>query len=261
MEIKIYQVDAFADNSFTGNPAAVCPLSEWLCDELLQKIAEENNLSETAFFVMQGDGYCLRWFTPENEVDLCGHATLAAAHVLFKHFNYSKKPIAFYTKSGTLEVRKSSQGYSMDFPASVIKPIAAPKLLQEALGVTPLNTFMAFDYIVVLDSEAQVMSISPDFMKLATLDLRGVVITAIGDSVDFVSRCFFPKLRVNEDPVTGSAHCELAPYWANKLKRNHLVGKQLSKRTGTVQCEVSGDRVILSGNAVDYMSGLITIKI
>lgn len=261
MNIKIYQVDAFADNSFTGNPAAVCPLNEWVCDELLQKIAEENNLSETAFFVMQGDGYCLRWFTPENEVDLCGHATLAAAHVLFKHFNYSKESIAFYTKSGTLVVRKSSQGYSMDFPASVIKPIAAPQLLQEALGVSSLNTFMAFDYIVVLDSEAQVMSISPDFMKLATLDLRGVVITAAGDNVDFVSRCFFPKLRVNEDPVTGSAHCELAPYWANKLKRTHLVGKQLSKRTGTIQCEVSGDRVILSGHAVDYMSGLITIKL
>jgi PhzF family phenazine biosynthesis protein len=260
MEIKIYQIDAFANNTFEGNPAAVCPLNEWLSDEHLQKIAEENNLSETAFFVAEGNGYSLRWFTPEDEVDLCGHATLAAAHVLFQHTGYVKKSILFYTKSGELEVSRSSSGYSMSFPASDAKPIDTPSVLKEALGVVPTKTLVAFDYIVVLDSESQVKSLSPDFVKLQALDLRGVVVTATGEETDFVSRCFFPKLRVNEDPVTGSAHCELAPYWAKKLSRNQLVGKQLSQRTGLVQCEVVGDRVVLSGTAVDYMTGLVTIK-
>jgi len=260
MKIKIYQIDAFADNTFEGNPAAVCPLHEWISDELLQKIAEENNLSETAFFVAENNGYSLRWFTPEDEVDLCGHATLAAAHVLFQHLGYVKESILFYTKSGKLEVRKSGSGYSMSFPASDLEPIDTPKELMEALGVVPTKTLVAFDYIVVLDSESQVKSISPDFVNLQTLDLRGVVVTAPGKEVDFVSRCFFPKLRVNEDPVTGSAHCELAPYWAKRLNRNKLVAKQLSQRTGMVQCEVIDDRVILLGNAVDYMSGIITIK-
>lgn len=260
MEIKIYQIDAFANYTFEGNPAAVCPLNEWLSDELLQKIAEENNLSETAFFVAQGNGYSLRWFTPEDEVDLCGHATLAAAHVLFQHLGYAKDSISFYTKSGVLEVCRSSMGYSMSFPATVVQPIDTPMLLKEALGIVPTKTLVAFDYIVVLDNELQVKSLTPDFVKLHALDLRGVVVTAAGDETDFVSRCFFPKLRVNEDPVTGSAHCELAPYWAKKLNRNKLIGKQLSRRTGLVQCEVVGDRVILSGNAVDYMSGTVTIK-
>ena len=260
MEIKIYQVDAFADNTFEGNPAAVCPLDEWISDELLQKIAEENNLSETAFFVAEDKGYSLRWFTPEDEVDLCGHATLAAAHVLFQHLGYVKESILFYTKSGTLEVGRSDSGYSMSFPASDPETIDTPAVLEEALGVVPTKTLVAFDYIVVLDSESQVRSISPDFIKLQTLDYRGVVVTAPGDEVDFVSRCFFPKLRVNEDPVTGSAHCELAPYWAAKLSRNKLIGRQLSQRTRMVQCEVIGDRVILVGNAVDYMSGTVSIK-
>lgn len=260
MEIKIYQIDAFADNTFEGNPAAVCPLNEWISDELLQKIAEENNLSETAFFVAENNGYSLRWFTPEDEVDLCGHATLAAAHVLFKHLGYNKESISFYTKSGVLEVEKSDSGYSMSFPASDIAPIDTPKELKEALGVVPIKTFIAFDYIVILESESEVKSISPDFVKLQALDLRGVVVTAPGDKVDFVSRCFFPKLRVNEDPVTGSAHCEIAPYWAQKLGCNELKGRQLSQRTGIVQCEVVGNRVTLLGNAVDYMSGIVTIK-
>jgi PhzF family phenazine biosynthesis protein len=260
MEIKIYQVDAFANKSFEGNPAAVCPLDEWISDVLLQKIAEENNLSETAFFVAEENGYSLRWFTPEDEVELCGHATLAAAHVLFQHFNYDNKSIFFSTKSGTLEIEKSGSGYSMSFPASNAKPIETPKGLEEALGVVPTKVLAAFDYIVVLESESQVKSLTPDFVKLQALDLRGVVVTAPSDEVDFVSRCFFPKLSVNEDPVTGSAHCELAPYWAKKLGHNKLVGKQLSQRRGIVHCEVLDDRVILLGNAVDYMSGIVTIK-
>lgn len=260
MEINIFQVDAFASKTFEGNPAAVCPLKEWLSDDLLQKIAEENNLSETAFFVEEGEGYALRWFTPEDEVDLCGHATLATAHVLFKHLGYTKESISFYTKSGELEVTRSSAGYSMSFPASELNVIEPPTILAEALGIVPVKTLAAFDYIVELESELQVQSLSPDFVKLQALDLRGVVVTAAGKNTDFVSRCFFPKLRVNEDPVTGSAHCELAPYWAKKLNRNKLVGKQLSQRTGLVQCEVIEDRVILSGSAVDYMSGIVTIK-
>jgi PhzF family phenazine biosynthesis protein len=260
MEIKIYQVDAFASNIFEGNPAAVCPLKSWLSDELLQKIAEENNLSETVFFVAENQGYSLRWFTPEDEVDLCGHATLAAAHVLFEHQGYSKESITFYTKSGLLEVGRSHFGYSMSFPASSLEPIEPPPELLEGLGIAPTEIFVASDYIVVLDNESQVKSLTPDYFTFQKLDLRGVVVTAPGNEVDFVSRCFFPKLRVNEDPVTGSAHCELAPYWSEKLNKNILVGKQLSKRTGIVQCEVIGNRVILSGNAVDYMTGIINIK-
>lgn len=261
MDIKIYQVDAFANKTFEGNPAAVCPLDEWLPDELLQSIAEENNLSETAFFVAEGDGFKLRWFTPEDEVDLCGHATLAAAHVLFQHLGYNRKSIVFDTRSGTLEVVMSGQGYSISFPRCDIQPIATPQQLEESLGVKPIQTLLGFDYVVLLESEAQVKSLTPDFVKLKSLDLRGVVVTAPSDEVDFVSRCFFPKLRVDEDPVTGSAHCELAPYWAETLNRNNLVGKQLSQRTGIVYCEVSGDSVILTGTAVDYMSGTISVNV
>ena len=261
MKLNIYQVDAFSENVFEGNPAAVCPLKEWIADNLLQKIAEENNLSETAFFVAEKDGFRLRWFTPEDEVDLCGHATLATAHVIFKHLEHIKESVCFYTKSGELEVSRSSLGYSMSFPATQIKPVEPPKGLLEAIGVDSAKTLSGFDDIVVLENQAQVQSLSPDFAKLMELESRGVVVTAVGDETDFVSRCFFPKLRVNEDPVTGSAHCELAPYWAGQLNRNNLVGKQLSKRTGVVHCEVVDDRVILSGHAVDYMSGEITIKI
>ena len=260
MEIKIYQVDAFASNLFEGNPAAVCPLPYWLPDELLQKIAEENNLSETAFFVAQDQDYSLRWFTPKDEVDLCGHATLAAAHVLFKHMEHSKESIVFHTKSGELEVSKSALGYSMSFPASFIEPIEFPSELAEGLGIVPTTVLAAFDYIVVLNNESQVMSIKPNFSKLQQLPLRGVVVTAPSNEVDFVSRCFFPKLNVNEDPVTGSAHCELAPYWSKELNKTNLVGRQLSKRTGLVQCSVLDQKVILSGNAIDYMSGIINTK-
>lgn len=260
MQVKIYQVDAFALNLFEGNPAAVCPLDEWLPEELLQQIAEENNLSETAFFIKEEQGYRLRWFTPEDEVDLCGHATLAAAHVLFQHLGYSNKSVSFYTKSGELEVTRDGSNYSMSFPASLPKPVEAPPELIESLGVTPCKVLAAFDYIVVYENEVQVSNITPDFSLLQKLDLRGVVITAPGNDVDFVSRCFFPKLRVNEDPVTGSAHCELSPYWSEILNKTTLLGKQLSSRTGEVGCEVVGDRVILSGSAVDYMEGVITLN-
>lgn len=260
MELNIFQVDAFASEVFEGNPAAVVPLDSWLPDHTLQKIAEENNLSETAFFVAENDSFSLRWFTPEGEVDLCGHATLATAHVLFERLGYSDHAIQFQTNSGLLIVEKSDSGYSMDFPATVPTAVVAPSILIDALGVSPKEVLTGFDYVVVLDNETEVRSVAPDFAKLSQLDLRGVIITSPGDKVDFVSRCFFPKLRVNEDPVTGSAHCELAPYWSEKLGKNRLMAQQLSKRTGIVGCEVTGDRIVLQGNAVDYLQGKITVK-
>lgn len=261
MKIKLFQVDAFASKVFEGNPAAVCPLDEWLPDELLQKIAQENNLSETAFFVALAQGINLRWFTPKAEVDLCGHATLAAAHVLFQHLAYSGTEIKFQTKSGELAVVKIDTDYAMDFPASKLTPIKPPADLLQGLGVTPAAVFSAFDYVVVLDNEDAVRNLKPQFANWLDLDLRGVVVTAIADdkNTDFVSRCFFPKLDVNEDPVTGSAHCELAPYWSEQLNKPQLIARQLSNRGGLVECELINDRVKLTGQAVDYMQGEIWV--
>ena len=262
MKLSIYQVDAFASKVFEGNPAAVCPLDEWLDDEVLQKIAEENNLSETAFFVLSEKGIQLRWFTPLEEVDLCGHATLACAHVLYKHLGYTKPQIYFQTKSGELIVTKKTSGFSMDFPASIPVELNTdtPLDLIHALGnIKPKKIMAAFDYIIVLNSEDEVKNLNPDLSMWLNIDLRGVVVTAQGDDVDFVSRCFFPKLRVNEDPITGSAHCELTPYWASVLHKNKLKARQISIRSGLVLCELANDRVILTGSAVDYMVGEITI--
>jgi len=260
MELNIYQADAFASNVFEGNPAAVCPLEQWLPDETLQKIAQENNLSETAFFVPEGDRFSLRWFTPEAEVDLCGHATLATAHIIFQHLGYPGQRIKFETKSGELVVEKAGLDYSMDFPATPPQSIAAPDTLIEALGTAPIEVLAAYDYVAVFASEEQIKAISPDFLSLSKLDLRGVLITAPGGSTDFVSRCFFPKLGIDEDPVTGSAHCELAPYWSKRLGKNRLMAKQLSKRTGMIGCEAREDRVVLTGKVADYLQGKITIK-
>jgi PhzF family phenazine biosynthesis protein len=260
MKIKLYQVDAFANKVFEGNPAAVCPLENWLDDHLLQKIAEENNLSETAFFVQTDKNIQLRWFTPLEEVDLCGHATLAAAYVLYQHCHYCAPSAIFDTKSGQLVVTKIDAGFSMDFPASMPQVVDAPAALLLGLGNIKAHTILAgFDYVVVLDSVKEVMSLNPDFSQWLNLDLRGVVVTAQGTDVDFVSRCFFPKLSVNEDPVTGSAHCELAPYWGRRLGLSVLCGRQLSKRSGVVHCGLVEDRVILTGNGVEYMTGEISV--
>ena len=259
MKLDIYQVDAFAEKVFEGNPAAVCPLGEWPSDDVLQKIAEENNLSETAFFAPENQGFKLRWFTPAAEVDLCGHATLAAAHVLYEHLAYSGPEISFSTRSGTLVVQKAATGLRMDFPASMPKVVQPPQNLAAGLGREPKEVLAAFDYIAVLDSEDEIENLQPEFSTWLDLDLRGVVATAPGKEVDFVSRCFFPKLRVNEDPVTGSAHCELAPYWGKRLGLKNLKARQLSKRAGLVACSLVEDRVILYGNAVSYMQGQITI--
>lgn len=257
MKIKQYQVDAFASRAFEGNPAAVCPLESWLDDGVLQAIAEENNLSETAFFVPSEKNFKLRWFTPVKEVDLCGHATMAAAHVIFEIFGYTEQVISFETRSGELFVEKKGAVLQMNFPASQPTPREIPEILAEGLGRRPIEVLAADDYLAVFDTEATVRAITPDHALLAQLDLRGVIITAPGVEVDFVSRFFAPKLGIPEDPVTGSAHCELAPYWAGKLGKNILSARQVSKRGGNLACELRGDRVVLSGSAVTFMEAEI----
>jgi len=257
MKIKQYQVDAFATRAFEGNPAAVCPLDSWLDDSLLQAIAEENNLSETAFFVPSEKGFKLRWFTPVTEVDLCGHATLAAAHVIFEALGYDKPVITFETRSGDLFVKKNGKRLEMDFPACPPIPCEPPEILAEGLGQRPIEVLAADDYLAVYDSEATIRAITPNQALLGQLDLRCVVITAPGTDVDFVSRVFGPKFGIPEDPVTGSAHCALAPYWARKLGKRILSAKQVSKRGGNLICEVRADRVALSGCAVTFMEAEI----
>lgn len=258
MKIKQYQVDAFATRAFEGNPAAVCPLDSWLDDIQLQAIAEENNLSETAFFVPSEKGFYLRWFTPVKEIDLCGHATLAAAHTLFDSLGYAKPAITFETRSGDLFVTRKGQLLEMDFPACPPTPCLLPELLAEGLGQRPLAVLAADDYIAVFDNEATIRAITPNQILLGQLDLRGVAVTAPGVEVDFVSRFFAPKYGIAEDPVTGSAHCELAPYWANKLGKRILSAKQVSRRGGNIVCEVNVDRVRLSGQAVTFMEAEIS---
>jgi PhzF family phenazine biosynthesis protein len=259
VKLRQYQVDAFARHVFEGNPAAVVPLVSWLDDAVLQAIAEENNLAETAFFVPSVKGFHLRWFTPTTEVDLCGHATLATAHVLFEHLGHAGLTLTFETRSGDLMVQRQGKLLVMDFPARPPSPCPPPEALPKGLGQHPVHVLAADDYVVVFDSEAAIRSIRPDHAHLGTLDLRGVIVTAPGQEVDFVSRFFAPKYGIPEDPVTGSAHCALAPYWAARLGKTRLQAKQLSKRGGEVLCEVNGNRVMLSGRAVTFMEAECTI--
>ncbi len=260
MKIRQFQVDAFAHRLFEGNPAAVCPLDDWLPDHVLQSIAAENNLSETAFFVRRELGFALRWFTPVAEVDFCGHATLASAHVLFDALGHTETAVVFETRSGTLTVEREGDLYAMNFPAQPPRSCALPEALVAGLGATPSQVLAADDYLAVFDSEAQVRSLEPDFPKLRRLDLRGVIATAPGDEFDFVSRFFAPRFGIDEDPVTGSAHCVLAPYWSGRLGKNRLRARQISKRGGGVICDMSGDRVILRGGAVTFMTGEIVLQ-
>lgn len=260
MKLKLYQVDAFAAQVFEGNPAAVCPLEHWLDDAILQAIAEENNLSETAFFVPSKKGFKLRWFTPVKEIDLCGHATLATAHIIFSTLGYSQQVITFETRSGELLVEKKGSLLQMDFPVCTPVSCKPPDLLIDALGQRPIEVLAADDYMAVFDSEATIHAITPNQALLSQLDLRGVTICAPGADVDFVSRFFAPKFGVPEDPVTGSAHCSLAPYWANRLGKTTLNARQVSKRGGNITCEMKGDRVLLSGQAVTYMEAEIAFK-
>lgn len=262
MNLDIYQIDAFTDRPFSGNPAAVCPLNEWLPDELMQQIAFENNLSETAFFVPDSDGYRIRWFTPTVEVDLCGHATLASAHVLYSFLDYQKDKILFQSKSGVLPVTKAGQNlYSLDFPRN--NPIHVPDPPRNILdGLNLRNAEVQrgrLDFMVVLSTQKEIEALKPNYDLLAQSPARGLVVTAPGNDSDFVSRCFYPQTGINEDPVTGSAHTMSAPYWAQKLGKNKLSAIQLSPRGGSLQCTVTEQRVIMTGSAVTYLKGEITV--
>ena len=260
MELDIYQIDAFAQNSFEGNPAAVCPLESWLDDDLMQNIALENNLSETAFFVKEGDIFHIRWFTPTVEVDMCGHATLASAYVLFNNLSFKDKEIVFTSKSGILKVTKNGELLEMDFPAQDIKECEVPLPLMVAFDAVPCECYEAMDYIVVFDDEKDIQNAKPDLSKLKELPLRGVIITAKSQKYDFVSRFFAPNAGVDEDPVTGSSFTQLVPYWAKVLKNKSFHAKQISHRGGEVFCELDRDRVKISGYCVLYLQGNINIS-
>lgn len=260
--IKIYQADAFTDQLFGGNPAAVCPLAEWLPDETMQQIALENNLADTAFFVPDGEGFMLRWFTPELEIDLCGHATLASAHLLYTELSYAKEAINFKTKvAGTLTVSKKDDLYTLDFPSRPPQPCEIPDILLEALGgsSTPFSIQKSRDYFLVYEKEEDIINLKPDFALLGKIDVIGIIVTAPGKEVDFVSRFFAPSCSVPEDPVTGSAHCTLIPYWAKRLGKNSMHAYQLSARKGEIWCENKGDRVLISGKAITFLRGEIFV--
>jgi PhzF family phenazine biosynthesis protein len=259
MELKLYQVDAFADRLFKVNPAAVCPLQAWLPEKTMQAIAMENNLSETAFFVKEGSGWRIRWFTPATEVKLCGHATLAAAYVYVTHLSPDAKQIEFNSHSGPLTVTRDGDLLTLDFPQQSVEPLAPPALLGEALGVEPREVYAADDWLVLLESEAQVRALQPNMPLLKQLERRGVIVTAKGVECDFVSRFFAPKYGIDEDPVTGSAHTKLAPFWAARLGREKLHARQLSARGGDLYCELKGERVLISGRVVPYLQGTITL--
>ena len=260
MELNIYQIDAFASKPFEGNPAAVCPLDEWLPDEIMQSIAEENNLSETAFFIPTGNGFHIRWFTPTSEVDLCGHATLASAYVLFNILGYKGDKIVFNSKSGILTVTKDDEWLVMDFPAQPPVLCEIPPEIVKAFDVAPIECLKSEDYMVVFEREMDVETANPDFAQLKKLDLRGVIITAKSSSYDFITRFFAPKYGVPEDPVTGSAYTQLAPYWASKLGKKRFNVKQVSLRGGELSCEIVDNRVLISGKAIKYLEGKIKIE-
>jgi len=260
MRIPIYQIDAFADRPFAGNPAAVCPLEAWLPDELLQAIALENNLSETAFLVPNGaDGYHLRWFTPEIEVPLCGHATLASGYLVLDRLAPERDSVGFQTLSGRLEVRRDGGRLSMDLPADPPRPATPPAGLVAALGRVPLEVLRGRYWLAVFEREADVRELTPDIAALGRFPPGNVCITAPGETVDFVSRFFAPAAGISEDPVTGSAHSCLTPYWAARLGRERLQARQLSARGGELLCALAGDRVVLSGRCAFYMEGRIVL--
>ena len=260
MKLTLYQIDAFAEKVFSGNPAAVCVLDSWLEDKTMQQIAQENNLAETAFLVKTDDRYEIRWFTPEIEVDLCGHATLASAFVLFRFFEQNISQLEFFSpRSGILKVEKGDDGYlTLDFPADETSFIDEIEAITKAIGVTPLKTIKGkTDYLLIYNSQKEIEQISPNFHLLDQLDCRGVIVSAPGDKVDFVSRFFAPQCGIPEDPVTGSAHTTLTPYWAKVLGKNKMTAKQLSPRGGNLNCEYLGERVKIGGKAVLYMIGEI----
>ncbi len=259
MQIKLYQIDAFTDRPFAGNPAAVCPLDDWLDDATLQAIAAENNLSETAFIVPGDAGYRLRWFTPAVEVPLCGHATLASGYVVLNHLRPETDAVVFETLSGPLHVRRDGDRLAMDLPALPPEPVEPPPGLVESVGGAPVETLKANYHMLVYANEEEIEVLTPDIAGLGRLDGVNVMATAPGREVDFVSRFFAPASGIDEDPVTGSAHCMAAPYWAMKLDKSVLTARQISKRGGDLVCEPIDGRVRLTGACAFYMEGTITL--
>ena len=260
MKIPIFQVDAFTSDIFKGNPAAVCPLKEWLPDKMMQNIAMENNLSETAFYVEENGTFNIRWFTPKAELDLAGHPTLATAHILLNEFQNDNKELTFKTKVGdTLKVTINENLYLMDFPSRPPKRINEIDLLYEALGKKPLEILAYRDLIAVFNDQDEILSISPDLEKLKKIDYPSIVITSLGDNSDFVSRNFAPKLGIPEDPVTGSSHCELIPYWSNKINKKEMIALQISERGGKIYCTNKENRLLRGGKAVTFLRGEIDL--
>ena len=260
MKLPLYQVDAFSSSVFGGNPAGVVPLEHWIDDRTMQAIAAENNLAETAFFARDGEGFHIRWFTPEVEIDLCGHATLASAHILFTKLEPGREAVEFASKSGPLRVTRDRDRLVLDFPVWTPVACAPPPGLFEALGAEPRETYRGgSDFLLVFENEAQVRALVPDFGALRRVESRGTIVTAPGDDVAFVSRFFAPSAGVPEDPVTGSAHCALTPYWVARLGKNPLHARQISRRGGELTCELAGDRVKIAGRAALYLEGSITV--
>ncbi len=258
--MTIYQVDAFNNEIFKGNPAAVCPLEEWISEELMQHIAEENNLSETVFFVKTKQSFDIRWFTPASEIDLCGHATLAAAHIIFTELNYTEKVLEFNSKSGKLTVEKNEDWYTLNFPSEEVLEIETPTLLKQALNVPIIKTYKGkWKLLVELENETTISNLEPNFNLLSQLESNGIIVTSKGDLFDFISRFFAPKLGINEDPVTGSAHTLLIPFWSKKLHKKKLEALQLSKRVGILKCQYLNERVEMSGQAITYLKGQLTL--
>ena len=262
MTLDIYQIDAFTDHLFRGNPAAVCPLNEWMSDDMLQNIAKENNLAETAYFIHIRDNvFHLKWFTPEIEMDLCGHATLASAYVIFKCLDYNLDTIIFRTLSGDLNVRMIGDQIEMDFPSRPALKAELPKIIKESLNIQPKEVYKSRDYMLVYDSEEEILNLSVNASALSQLNLDhgGIIVTSKGNNSDFVSRFFTPGAAVFEDPVTGSAHCTLIPYWADRLGKNDLFARQVSDRGGELWCRLKNDKVYIKGNAVKYLTGKIKV--
>ncbi|MEJ8801552.1 PhzF family phenazine biosynthesis protein [Pontibacter sp. H249] len=260
-KLKLYQIDAFTEKVFGGNPAAVCVLDKWLDEAVMQSIATENNLAETAFVVPVDDAYEIRWFTPTVEVDLCGHATLAAAYVLFKYYNHPTDKITLESRnSGQLAVSRNGEELTLDFPVDSLSEIETPEVLVEALGKAPIAAFKGkTDFMLLFPAHQDIEKLNPDFRLIESAGGRGVIVTAPGNEVDFVSRFFCPNVGINEDPVTGSAHTTLTPYWSQRLGKAILTAKQLSKRQGNLTCELAGDRVKITGKAVTYLTGEIEV--
>lgn len=263
MQLPIFQVDAFTDKTFGGNPAAVCPLEYWLPDDVMQKIAMENSVAETAFFIQSNDVFEIRWFTPEIEMDLCGHATLATAHVIVRHLNYQLSSLKFRSKSGILTVTVENEFLTMDFPSRRPESSDVPQIILDAIQVKPVEILKSRDYVLVFECEEAIRSMKPNqgILNQINIDPGGVVVTAQGNEVDFVSRFFTPQASIFEDPVTGSAHCSLIPYWSERLGKKSLLALQVSPRIGKLLCKDLGERVLISGEAVTYLEGQITILI